>query len=520
MEISGNKQKFGGMVINWITIFAQIAVSLFFIPFFLGTVGDKQYGLYSFSTSVIAWIDTLMVAVGSAYYKFLTREKRDHGEFGEARALGVFWKIFLLISVSILVVGLGFDVLLYTKAIPLNEYSLSEKNQICLIVMMSVISTAISCFLVTRKSYHFYKQKYILIYSFALLQLLLQAGLSFLLLKLGYGVIAVAAVHFGVSIICTVALSIISKVFLKEKVIRRPASPEDKQYRKKLFKEIIIFSSFVIINVVVDTMNKTLDKTILGFYNADSVATYQLAYSLPAYLISFTSIISIVFDQHLNEVYYNGNGVKGMNEVFLKVSKIQTIFTFLIVGGFVACGKEFVRLWIGSGREQVYIVACILMATYSITCCNRLAIIARRVQNFHIKASFIYLGIMCFNIVLSLILVNIVPREDAIWACVVGTSVTYLIGHWAVMQIYDKRVTHLDMNSFFKTFVMYLLVAGTIDLLVIKSFDLIGINGILLNFILKGGIFAIAYLAVILIFDRPFVVMLFKALRKRKTQQN
>lgn len=518
MKISQNKEKAGGMIINWIAVFAQIVISLFFIPFFLVTVGDKQYGLYSFSTSIVAWIDTLMVAVASAYYKFLTREKKRYGEYGEARACGVFWKLFLIIAVLILFVGISFDALLYSGVIPLNEYSITEKNQICLIILMSVISTSLSCYLTTRKSYHYYKQKYILLYSFSLGQVVVQSLLSFVFLKLGFGVISVAAAHFGVALICTVLLSILSKFLLKEKISIRKISEEDKEHRRKLFFEILVFSSFVIINTVVDTMNKTLDKTILGFYNANSVATYQLAYTIPSYLISFTSIISIVFVQHINEVYYSGGGTAGMNSVFLKVSKIQTVFTFLIVGGFIACGKEFIFLWIDDTRIQVYFITCILMATYSITCCNRLAIMIRRVQNFHIKASLIYLGIAIFNILLSLLLVNLVDKEDAIWACVIGTSFTYLIGHWVIMQIYDAKVCKIAVGGFFKNFLKYIILALTLDLIIIRSFVLLPISNLIICFVLKGTIYLLFYFCFVLITDKYFLglfLRVFKRLKKR-----
>lgn len=515
MVKSKTKQRLGGISINWITIIIQVLISLFFIPFFLKTVGDIQYGLYSFSTSLIAWLDTLMVAIASAYYKFLTREKKKFGEYGEARACGVFWKIFLVISVLVLAAGLLFDALLYSGTIPLKEYSIAEKNQICLIILFSTLSTTISSFLMVYKSYQYYKQKYILIYSFSLGQILLQTILSVIFLKKGYGVVAVAAIHFGIAVLLTLVLSLFSKFILKEKVAVRSIDDEDKKYRKKLFLEILVFSSFVIINTVVDVMNKSLDKTILGFYNSESVATYQLAYTIPSYLISFTSIISIVYVQKMNDCYYNGGGTKEMNELFLKVSKAQSIFAFLIIGGFIACGKEFVFLWLDDSRINVYYVSCILMVVYSITCCNRLAIISRRVQNFHIKASIIYFCVAIFNVVFSVILVNIMPKKDAIWACVIGTVSTYLLGHWLVMSIYDQKVTKLNMISFYKIFLKYMIIALTIDLLVYRVDRLIIIDNTIVTFVVKGISFALLFGLCVFFIDRT---MFLNALNKIRTK--
>lgn len=519
--MKNNTNRVGGTIINWLTIFVQIVISLFFVPFFLKVVGDKEYGLYSFSTSLVAWLDTLMVAVAAAYYKFLTREKKKYGEIGEARACGVFAKIFIAISLIILVVGLIFDLLLFYGIIPLNEYSTSEKNQICIIILMSLLSTTVSCSLTVYKSYHFYKQKFVLIYSFSLIQIIIQTILSVIFLKCGFGVVMVAAAHFGTALSSTILLSILSKAFLKEKVVIKSISNEDKLYRKSLLKEILVFSIFVVMNTIVDTLNKTLDKTILGFYNADSVANYQLAYTFPAYLLAFTSIISIVFEQKMNDAYYNGGGLLEMNDFFVKVSKAQTIVCFLIIGGFLACGKEFVYMWLDDTRLQVYIISCVMMVTYSITCSNRLAIMARRVQNLHIKASYIYLGIALFNVFFSLILVNLFPKKYAIWCCLAGTVLTYLIGHWIIMQIYDQKVTKLDIKSFFLQFLKYLFIAITIDVVVIRFVQILQIKNIIVSFIIKGVFFTVLYGLVVCIIERKFTHIVkekfFKILKRRNT---
>lgn len=502
MKIKTNVNRAGGMAINWITIFVQILVSLFFVPFFLKTVGDKQYGLYAFSNSLIAWIDTLLIAIAAAYHKFLTREKKNHGEYGEARACGVFFIIFLIIAVLMTILGLGFDALLYFDVIKLNEYTLYEKNQICLIILMSILSSFVSTILTVRKSYYYYKQKYIFVYSVGFVQIVVQTALSFVLLKLGYGVIAVAAVHFGVAILSSLVLGMFSKLYLKEIISINPISEEDKMARKKLFVEILVFSSFVIITTVVDTINKSLDKTILGFYNANSIANYQLAYTIPSYLISITSIVSIVFEKRLNDAYYNGRGIEEVNEVYLRVSNIQTIITMLIVGGFIVCGKEFVFLWLDDTRIQVFYVCCIFMLIYSLTCCNRLALSCRFVQNKHKKAALIYLAIAIFNVALSLLLVNLVNKEDALWACVAGTAITYIIGQWIIMQIYDKKVTKINTTAFFLRYCSYLFITLTIDLVIIRFFNLISVDNLVVSLVVKGSLFAIIYLTIAYFINR------------------
>ena len=190
-------------------------------------------------------------------------------------------------------------------------------------------------------------------YIIPLLQVILQTGLSVVALKLGCGVVVVALIHFGTMAILSSFQMLYSRVFLGMR-INLKSSGEDKAYKKMLTKEILIFTSFILLNTVVDIFNKNIDKILLGFRNADSVSVYQLALTIPNYLISFTSIISVVFSQKVNDAYYNGEGIKEIDEIFLKASKIQILLTFLLVGGFLACGKDFIILWIGKERLTVF----------------------------------------------------------------------------------------------------------------------------------------------------------------------
>ena len=499
--ISQRTHRIGGITISWITIFVQVLVSLFFVPFFLKSVGNKQYGLYSFSTSLIAWLDALMIAVSTAYYKFLTREKSISGKKGEAAACGVFFKIFIVISILVLVGGLLFDLLLFLNIVPLSEYTTIEKNQICVIILMSLISTTFSTLLTTSKSYPYYKGKYIITYSASLLQILVQVSVSFFLLKIGLGVVYVAAAHFGSAVLITAILSLISKYGFKQEIIVKPENKSDKKNRKKLAKEIIVFSSFVIINTVVDLLNKSLDKTLLGFYNAYSVANYQLAYSLPSYLMSFTSAITVVFAQKINETYYGPNGLEGTKNLFLRVSKIQTFVTFLLVGGFVVCGKEFITLWLDNTRMQVYYVACSLMITYSLTCSNGVATVVRRLQNKHIKASLIYLFIAVSNVGASILFINLLGKENAIWGCVLGTVVTYLIGHYVIMQIYDSKFVGLDITKFFISFVMFGVVAFVSGVAAGRAVELFAFKNAIVCLLLKAIFFTLLFSTLLFFVD-------------------
>ena len=142
------------------------------------------------------------------------------------------------------------------------------------------------------------------------------------------------------------------------------------------------------------------------------------------------------------------------------------------------------------------------MLIYSLTCCNRLALSCRFVQNKHKKAALIYLAIAIFNVALSLLLVNLVNKEDALWACVAGTAITYIIGQWIIMQIYDKKVTKINTTAFFLRYCSYLFITLTIDLVIIRFFNLISVDNLVVSLVVKGSLFAIIYLTIAYFINR------------------
>ena len=517
MSLSSGKQRTVATIISWLNIVLQIAISIFFVPFFLKTVGDKQYGLYSFSLSIISWIDTLIVAIGASYYKFLAREKTDYGDDGESRAIGVFFKIFGLVALSILVFGVVFDVLIYCNVIKLSEYTSEETLQIAAIVLASVVSASLTSFLTVGKSYPYYKEKFIFVYSLAFIQIVLQTSLSILVLKLGYGVTFVAIAHFASLAVVSFLQFAFSRFKFGMRISLVSRTPEDKKYRKRLFREILQFTLFVLLITVVDVVNKNIDKVLLGFYNADLVATYQLSLTIPSYLISFTSIITVLFTPQVNQEYSKHCSDSLIDETFRKCSKIQTILTFLIVGGFLAVGREFVLLWLDEEHLSVFYFSSILMVLYSFTCSNALNTIIRATKNVHRKASFVYLGILALNIMISFLCLQLLPKEQAIWSCLIGTIVSYLIGQFVVMQIYDYKVTKLRTDKFFADYLIYLGFAlACAVLFYVMGFAIDYDSHLLVSLLAKGVLYILLFGAFVFLKDRKFVSMFFKMLFERR----
>ena len=126
-----------GALISYITLFTNICINIFYTPYLLNTVGDKNYGLWSFVVSITSWFNVAVYALYDSYVRFSTLEKRDRG--CEDRTNTIYLKLLVILAVIITLVAVIILRLLYIGMIPLSKYSENEKNIIFLLFAISTI---------------------------------------------------------------------------------------------------------------------------------------------------------------------------------------------------------------------------------------------------------------------------------------------------------------------------------------------------------------------------------------------
>jgi O-antigen/teichoic acid export membrane protein len=62
--------------------------------------------------------------------------------------------------------------------------------------------------------------------------------------------------------------------------------------------------------------------------------------------IQISTTIGSNFGPRVNRLAVEGKDEE-IAELFIKISEIQLIILFLMVGGFASCGKDFIFAWLG-----------------------------------------------------------------------------------------------------------------------------------------------------------------------------
>lgn len=212
-----------------------------------------------------------------------------------------------------------------------------------------------------------------------------------------------------------------------------------------LFKEIGVFSFYIFLNQIIDQVNWSVDKFILGMITGTvGVAVYSLAAQLNTYYLNFSTSISTVFIPRVNRIVAESNDNQVLTKIFTKVGRIQFILLGLIIEGYVFLGQPFIALWGGEGYETSYYVGLWLMLPVTIPLIQNLGIEIQRAKNMHKFRSIVYILIAVANVCISIPLCKIYGPVG----CAIGTALSLLIGNGLIMNWYYHAKVGLDIRYF------------------------------------------------------------------------
>lgn len=508
-KISTEKNIKIGIVLSYLTLIINVIISILYTPFLLSHIGQSQYGLNSFVTSITSWFTVLSSALVSSYIRFATRESIKTNDKSARTVNSAYFIIFSAISFLIMIFGTILFFVMKYAILPNSVYS-DNPDSIRIILILTIISLLSIIISIPGNLFGLYnnwKEKFIVTKGIALLVNVLQPICTIPFLILGYDVIVVVIIQLVFTI-----LGIMLHLISSFKLYGFGFAKSFKMVNKSLLKEILVFSSFIILNSLVDQINSSADKTILGFMvkdDAQSVAIYQTGMIFKNYLLILSVSISSAFATKINEAVVN-NDIKRVNLIFRKVSKIQIILILFIVGGFATFGKSFVNLWLGEDYLMSFYVALILFILSSIPYTENVSIEIQRAMNKHKFRAILYVCIALTNIALTILLVSLFDKTLAIWACLIGTAFATVVGHWIIINIYNVKVVSLDIKGYLFD-LLKTLIAVCACFGLTKCFLLISnISDDVITLFSSVIIYVSLYISYALVFERKLISSFFK----------
>lgn len=434
----------GGVFLSYTSQFLKLLIGLFYTPVMIRLLGQSEYGLYNIAASVVAYLGVLDFGFGSAYMRFYSRYKASEDKDKVANLNGMFLTIFSVLGVIAIIAGLivAFNVeMIFGPSLSAPELDTAQ-----ILMFILVINLGVSFPNVVFDTYIQANENFIAHNLLSIIKQLTSPLVNLPLLLAGYGSVGMVIGTTVVNIVVEILTAIYSFKVLKMKI-------SFKHFDLSLFREIASFSFYIFINIIVDQVNKNVDKTILGRYRGTvSVAVYSVGVNINTYYTTISTSISSVFTPRVHRMEAAGESNEDFTDLFIKVGRVQFILLSLVSTGFIFFGSQFINMWVGEGYENSYYVAMILMISITIPLIQNIGIEIQRAKNQHQFRSWLYIFMAIGNVLIS---IPLAIRYGSVGAAI-GTALSYIIGNGVVMNIYNHSKVGLNMVRFWKEILSFL----------------------------------------------------------------
>lgn len=474
-----NQRKMG-VVLTYVSEAIKILTTLVYTPVMLRLLGKSEYGLYQLVNSTVAYLSLLSLGFGSAYVRYYSKYKVKNDDEGIARLNGMFMTVFCILSAVCVICG-GI-MTANAKAVFGDGLTPEELDKAKILMLILIFSMAITfpksvfnCYITAHEEFVF--QKLLIV-----LQNLFNPFLTLPLLLLGHGSVAVVAV----SAFLTAAVFVANAIFCIKKLKMKFCF---RGFRFSLLKEMWIFTFFIFLNQIIDQVNWSVDKFLLGRMSGTAaVAVYGIGGQINTLYVHMSTAVSNVFVPRVNRIVEETNDNNALTALMIRVGRIQFLILALIVVGFVFLGRPFIQLWAGAGYEESYLVALWLIIPVSLPLIQNLGIEIQRAKNMHRVRSIVYTCLAVCNVVLSIFLI----RWFGCVGAAVGTAIALLLGNGLFMNWYYHKKIGLNMLTFWKSMASFIL-----PLLVVCLFGgiyvyFVNVSGWVM-FLISAAIFAMVY---------------------------
>ena len=501
-----------GVILSYMGMAVSILGALFVSNKVLDFLGDYNYGLYSFVTSITTWLTVVSNALNASFLRYATQEAvNNKGNVG--RTNSIYFRMLSILGLGVVVIGCAVLGILYASHTCIGKYDWNDSRLMYLLFAISILNIGLTMPASIFSLYVTYRKKFVFAKAAAIIVSVITFAGQFLLAYFTRSIVAIAAFtvvitivrYCGNSYFCRRYLNInFAKVSLKE--------------NRQLIHSICIFSGILLFNSIVDQINSNVDKTLLGIFSTpEDVTLYQMAHQLSATFTTFSVSVSGVFAPTAHELVARRN-TAGINRLYLKISSVQSVILCCVAFGFLSCGRNFIIWWIGEERVTSYYVAAALMLVSTGPLTMNSSIEIQRAEDRHLFRAVVYFALALANVLLSILFLKLFDSEYAIYACLAGTVITTICSHWIAMNIYNRKVIGLPVGKYLMALTEYMLfgLVGYVAVLICNRLFINDIKSIELSFLVQGTVFLAVYMLIVLTVNRKQVKDVMDGIKGRR----
>lgn len=430
-----------GVILSYLTTGISIVIQLVYMPVMIRLLGQSEFGLYTLVSGVVSYLSLFSLGFTGAYLRFFARENQKNDREGLAALNGMFITLFLVLASAALVCGLTLSC--FPKQVFGSKLSGAELREARILMVILVVNIAMGLVSSIFDSIINAYEQFVFQRIISLLATVVNPLICLPLLLMGYGNVMLVVV----ATCMTLGRLLVNGWFCLCQ-LKIPISFHG--FQLSLFKEVGVFSFFLLLNMVIDQINWNVDKLILSHTNGTSeVAVYGVASQFNSLFLTFSTAISSVFSPRINRIAAQ-NGPHSRREftvLMAKVGRIQWMILGLMAMGFVIFGRFFiVNLYAGEGYANAYGAALFLVLPVLIPLIQNTGVEVQRALNRHQFRSAIYFAMAVVNALVSIPL----ARRFGCVGSAMGTAISLVLANGLIMNVFYHRALKIDMLYFWK----------------------------------------------------------------------
>lgn len=434
-------QRKAGAVLSYVSIIISISIALVYTPVMIRLLGQSEYGLYSLIGSLAAYFSIMDMGLGNAMVRFTARNRVVGDSSETAKLNGMFLTIYSFIGIITVIVGaIVYNNVeaIFGSSLTANEIYKAKLMIIILIINFS-LSFPLSIFNSIIRAY----EKFVVEGVLSIIRIVASPVIIIPALLMGYGSVTMVLITTIVNISCLLFSLYYALKKLKVKVYFG-------KIKLNMLKEVVAYSFFVFLNVIVDQFFWKTDQMILGIISGTAiVAVYAIAMQFINLFMRFSSAIANLFLPKVSMMEANHATNEEFTKEMVKFGRVQFLIIALILSGFIVFGRNFIKLWAGNSYEEAYFIALIIMVPLTVPLIQNIGISILQAKNLHGFRSVIYLLVAILKVFITIPLANLYGGIGA----AVTTVLSLVIAHIIIMNIYYHKKIGLNMFWFWKNII-------------------------------------------------------------------
>jgi O-antigen/teichoic acid export membrane protein len=342
-----------GAILSYINILLVNTVGLVLTPFIIRCLGKSEYGLYALIGSLVAYLTLMDFGLNNTIVRFVSKYQAEKDSEGEKNFLGTIMSVYFFISFVLILLGtvFYFNIEVFFENSLLPSQIEDAKTMFLILLFDIAIALPSGSFLAICTAYG----QFVFPKTVTIIRYILRSATVVFVLTLGGKSISIVVIDTVFNILVVSVTFYYCLKVLKVKF-------SFKERSKVVIKEIFSYSIWIFILAMIMTFQWNAGQIILGFYfKTEVIAVFAVGLMLGGYFGAFSGVINTLLLPKAAKMLNEKSSSVELTDTMIRVGRINSFISLLILSGFILIGKEFVVLWVGDSYIESWNIALLIM---------------------------------------------------------------------------------------------------------------------------------------------------------------